>query len=84
MSAYYNGKKFDTIEEMINFAQKHSSSCVTLPDLEEMMKQMGQTIWMNLCTYDIQMTNAQIRTYLERNMLTLISLLVNKHTSEKE
>ena len=78
MTALYNGKHFDTLEEMIAYAQKHTSSPLTLPDLELMFKQMAQTIWMNLSMYDIQMTNGQMRTYLERQMLTLISIFLNQ------
>ena len=82
MTAHYNGKNFDTIQEMIEYANRHTSTAVTLPDLELMTKQMAQTIWMNLSMYDIQLTNGQMRTYLERHMITLISVFINRHKKE--
>ena len=75
---YYQGKFFDTLDEMLAWAAEFNHRQFTTEDFESLFEAHKHQILINLTCHEIKLTNLQLKEILNVSFLTIMEETVFK------
>lgn len=81
---YYQGKFFDTFDEMLAWATEFNKRQFTLEDFDSLFKNHQREVLLNLTVHEIKLTNLQLKEILDLAFLAILKETVFKKNSKND